>query len=83
METLRNFGFVEPIREGRLVLDYEGGIVNSEVFNALQYGGVAWKEVGKRELGSDCEMEARKMFGIITGDCEGVERAFKGDEGST
>jgi hypothetical protein len=36
-EVLRNFGFVNAVRDGELELDYEKGIVNSESFNMLRY----------------------------------------------
>lgn len=80
VEVLRNFGFVDPIRDGRVMLDYEAGIVNSESFNALQYGMEAFKELGKSDLSKQCEIEARKMFAIITGDDEGVNEALVRDE---
>lgn len=80
MEVLRNFGFIDLIRDGKLILDYTAGIVNSESFNALQYAMEAFKELGKPDLSKQCENEARKMFGIITGDSEGVENALKGQQ---
>lgn len=75
MEILRNFGFLNPIRDGKLTLDYPTGLVNSESFNALQYAMEAYKELGKAELSKQCENEARKMFAIITGDDEGIDEA--------
>lgn len=80
MEILRNFGFVDPVQEGKLRLDYSAGIVNSESFNALQYAMEAYKELGKMDLSRQCETEARKMFAIITGDDEGVNEALLRDE---
>jgi hypothetical protein len=76
MEVLRNFGFMNLIREGKLHLEYQKGIVNSETFNALQYAMETYRELGKKELAKQCEHEARLMFGIITGDSDGVEEAF-------
>jgi len=79
LEILRNFGFVNPLREGKLCLDYDEGIVNSEVFNALQYAMEAFKGLGRADLEKQCEEEARKLFGIITGDGEGFEEAISGE----
>ncbi|KAH8592334.1 hypothetical protein B0O99DRAFT_597377 [Bisporella sp. PMI_857] len=74
IEILRSFGFgnvLEEEGETRLELDYEKGVVNSEVFNALQYAMDAYRELGKEGLRARCEAEARRMLGIITGDGEG------------
>ena len=79
LEIIRNFGFVDPLRDGKLCLNYEEGIVNREVFNALQYAMEAFGGLGRGELQKQCEREARKLFGIITGDCEGFEEAILGD----
>jgi len=76
LEILRNFGFVEPLRDGTLRLDYERGIVNSEVFNALQYAMEAFRELGKGDLAAQFEMEARRLYGIIMGHGEGFEDAL-------
>ncbi len=78
VEVLRNFGLVHTVREGRLELDYEKGIVNSESFNALRYAAEAYLAVGKVELSSSCEAEARRMFALLTGCNVGVEEVFAG-----
>ena len=77
-EVLRNFGFVDALRDGRLELDYARGIVNSESFTALRYAAEAYLAVGKVELSGRCEEEARKMFTILTGSDVGVEEVFAG-----
>lgn len=74
-EVLRNFGFVNV---GNLELDYEKGMVNSESFNALRYSAEACLAVGKVELSSRCEREARRMFAMLTGSDVGVEEVFAG-----
>lgn len=77
MEILRNFGFINPVREGKLWLDYQTGILSSETFNALQHGMEAYNELGKMELSKMCEDEALRMFAIITGgDNQGVDAAM-------
>ena len=53
--------------------------MNSEVFNALQYAMEAFKGLGRADLEKQCEEEARKLFGIITGDGEGFEEAISGE----
>jgi hypothetical protein len=77
-EVLRNFGFIDAVKDGKLDLDYETGMVNSESFNALRYAAEAYLAVGKVELSSRCEGEARKMFTVLTGCDVGVEEVFAG-----
>jgi hypothetical protein len=77
-EVLRNFGFVDAVKDGKLDLDYAKGIVNSESFNALRYAAEAYLAVGKVELSGRCDEEARKMFAILTGSDVGVEEVFTG-----
>ena len=77
-EVLRNFGFVNAVNTGGLELDYGTGIVNSESFNALRYAAEAYLAVGKVEMSSSCEAEARRMFAVLTGSDVGVEEVFAG-----
>jgi hypothetical protein len=77
-EVLRNFGFVDAVRDGKLELDYGNGFVNSESFNALRYAAEAYLAVGKVELSGRCETEARRIFQILTGCDVGVEEVFAG-----
>jgi hypothetical protein len=77
-EVLRNFGFVTVVREGKLELDYEKAIVNSESFNMLHYAAEAYPAVGKVEMSARCEEEARRMFTVLTGCDVGVEEVFAG-----
>jgi len=79
MEVLRNFGFVNPLRDGRLVLDYgdKGGIVNGETLNALQYAMEAYRMLGKAGLAADGEGEVKRMFTVIKGSSAGIEEALK------
>jgi hypothetical protein len=77
-EVLRNFGFVNAVRDGELELDYDKGIVNSESFNMLRYAVEAYHAVGKVELSVRCEEEARRMFKILTGCDIGIEEVFAG-----
>jgi len=75
-EVLRNFGFLNAVKDGRLDLDYGKGILNSEGFNALRYAAEAYLAVGKVELSSQCEREARRMFVVLTGSDVGIEEVF-------
>ena len=50
--------------------------MNSEDFNALRYAAEAYLAVGKVELSSRCEGEARKMFAVLTGCDVCVEEVF-------
>jgi hypothetical protein len=52
--------------------------VNSESFNALRYVAEAYLDVGKVELSSRCEGEARKVLAVLTGCDTGVEEVFAG-----
>ncbi len=79
LEVLRNFGFVEPVREGTVVLSRRG-ITNSESFNALRYAAVACKALGNGELAVKCEEKARDMFRMLTGSEVGIEEVFRGAE---
>lgn len=65
-EILRNFGFVEPVKDGRLMLK-GSGITNSETLNALRYMGQAYRELGMSELAEMCENEARLRYLVLTG----------------
>ena len=78
MELLRNFGFIEPIKYGKLSLDYTAGLVNSESFNALQYAMDAYKWLGKLDLSKQSETEARKFLGSLRGPVRGLRMLRKG-----
>lgn len=72
LEIVRNFGFIDPIRNGRLVFDSEG-MVNSETCKALKYAMEGYEQMGKMEMAAQCEREVRKMYALLAG-CEvGVE----------
>jgi hypothetical protein len=77
LEILRNFGFVDPVREGvQLQLDYSRAIANRESLNALLYAAEAYQAIGKLELAKQCEIEAKKMFLILSGSSEGYEETI-------
>ncbi|KAH6721120.1 TPR domain-containing protein [Leptodontidium sp. MPI-SDFR-AT-0119] len=68
LEILRNFGFVDPVKEGKLCLAGPGrGITNCESFSALRVAAEAYKALGNRELAEQCEEAARGMFVALTG----------------
>jgi hypothetical protein len=69
---------VNAVKDGKLDLDYEKGIVNSESFNALRYAAETYLAVGKVELSSRGEAEATRMFAVLTGCDVGVEEVFAG-----
>lgn len=69
---------MNAVKEGMLKLDYGTGIVNSESLNALRYAAETYLAVGKVDLSSQCEREARKMFATLTGCDIGVEEVFAG-----
>ena len=77
-EVLRNFGFVNAVRQGNLKLDFKKGIANSESFNMLRYAAEVYLAVGKVELSGRCVEEARRMFTILTGCDVGNEEVFAG-----
>lgn len=73
-EVLRNFGFgVDVVKERRLELKYESGIMNVEAMRALRVMSEGYKALGEDELSKECEKEAREMFVILTGSEVGVE----------
>ena len=76
LEILRNFGFMNPVREGKLQLDYSRAITNRESLNALLYAAEAYQVIGKVELSKQCDREARKMFLILSGSGEGYEECI-------
>lgn len=66
-EVLRNFGFVNAVKDGKLDLDYEKGIVNSESFNALRYAAETYLAVGKVELSSRVRRRPRGCLQCLRG----------------
>ncbi|KAL2064031.1 hypothetical protein VTL71DRAFT_4525 [Oculimacula yallundae] len=79
LEILRNFGFVDPVREGRLCLDGEAGvfgITNCETFSALRIAAEAYRALGSVDLAAQCEDAARRMFVVLTGSGVGVDTLF-------
>ncbi|KXH44409.1 TPR domain-containing protein [Colletotrichum nymphaeae SA-01] len=72
-EVFRNFGFVEPVREGRLWMYKDTQAVTTfEVIRALKWSAEAYTALGEDALGRDCLDAARTglktMVGFVTDD---------------
>jgi hypothetical protein len=78
LEVVRNFGFIDPIRNGKLVLDSEG-VANSETCNALKYAMEGFEQMGKMDMAAQCEGAARRMYAVLTGCSVGVEEYLNFD----
>ncbi|KZL64276.1 tpr domain-containing protein [Colletotrichum incanum] len=70
-EVFRNFGFVEPVREGRLWMYKDTQAVTTfEVIKALKLSAEAYAALGKEVLARDCLDAARigltTMVGFVT-----------------
>ncbi|TDZ61785.1 SET and MYND domain-containing protein 4 [Colletotrichum trifolii] len=70
-EVFRNFGFVEPVREGRLWMYRDTlAVTTFEVVKALKLVAEAYDELGERVLAGDCRDAARvglkTMVGFVT-----------------
>lgn len=76
LDILRNFGFIDPVRDGKLCLDGEHKIVNSEAFSALRAAAEGYSGLGMPDLARQCEAEAKKIFVILTGTEEGLDEIF-------
>jgi hypothetical protein len=72
LEVVRNFRFIDSVRNGRLVLDSEG-IVNSETCKALKYAMEGYEQMGKMEMAAQCEEAVRRMYVLLAGCSVGVE----------
>ncbi|KAH8661654.1 hypothetical protein BGZ60DRAFT_530604 [Tricladium varicosporioides] len=71
--VLRNFGFVDLIVEGKLVMNWETGIVNTESFNALRIAAEGYAIQGEGLLRSQCESAAKRMFVVLAGSDVGFD----------
>ncbi|EPE34368.1 SET [Glarea lozoyensis ATCC 20868] len=82
IEVLKNFGFgskiVDAVNE-KVELDWEGGIVNTEVFNSLRNAAEGYDELGRSELAEGCRSAARRMYVVLAGCDVGIEKFFSGN----
>ncbi|KAF4634476.1 hypothetical protein G7Y89_g3632 [Cudoniella acicularis] len=80
LEVLRNFGFVDLVREeGKLVLDWETGIVNTESFNALRIAAEGFEALGDENMKVQCETAAKRIFVVLAGCDVGMEEIMRSE----
>lgn len=76
IEVLRNFGFGDKIVDAEtntVVLNFEGGLVNTEAFKSLRNAIEGYEAMGKSLLVEGCRVAARRMFAVLTGCDDGIE----------
>jgi hypothetical protein len=76
LDILRNFGFTDPVRDGKLCMDGHHAIVNSEVFSALRAAAEGYSGLGMPDLARQCESEAKKVFVMLAGSEVGMDEIF-------
>jgi hypothetical protein len=72
LEVLRNFGFIDPVVDGSLRLNYEKGVSNKEAFNALRYAAEGYTAIRKLDLAEECRDAMRKIDMVLAGSDERV-----------
>jgi hypothetical protein len=82
IEVLKNFGFGDKIVDAeneKVELNWEGGIINTEVFSSLRNAAEGYDALGRSELAEGCRNAARKMYIVLAGCDVQIEKFLQED----
>jgi hypothetical protein len=80
--VLKNFGFGDKIVDAeneKVELNWEGGIINTEVFSSLRNAAEGYDALGRSELAEGCRNAARKMYIVLAGCDVQIEKFLQED----